>query len=425
VQLARRVPALHRYICDVIVERSDIASLSLRDQWHYLVLRPLLKLDANGCQSSYVLIVDALDECDNDNDIRIVLRLLAEARSLMTVRLRVFITSRPEIPIRHGFYQLPDAEHQDFKLHNISPAIIDHDIAIFLEHELRLLGQERALGAGWPGEDVIERLVQSSNGLFIWAATACRYIREGKQLAPKRLATILEGSSTSTTAPEKLLNGIYITLLRHSVSPDYAEEDKEYLYTTLRHLLGNIVVLLSPLSVTSLSRLLHVPKDNINQTLEDLHALLDIPTDQTRPLRLHHPSFRDFLLNKDRCTDSNFWIDEKQAHQTLADRCISLMSTALKQDVCGVGAPGTLVTDVEGSRIEQYLPPEVQYACLYWVYHLQKCGAQLYDNDYIHQFLQTHLLYWLEALSWTRKVSAAIHAIASLEPIALVSQPLV
>jgi hypothetical protein len=30
------------------------------------------------------------------------------------------------------------------------------------------------------------------------------------------------------------------------------------------------------------------------------------------------------------------------------------------------------------------------------------------------------LLHWLEALSWTRKVSATIHAIAYLEPIALV-----
>lgn len=88
--------------------------------------------------------------------------------------------------------------------------------------------------------------------------------------------------------------------------------------------------------------------------------------------------------------------------------------------MCGVGAPGALVTDIEDSRIEQDLPPAVQCACLCWVYDLQKCGAQLNDNNYIHQFLQTHLLHWLEALSWTRKVSATIHAIAYLEPIALV-----
>jgi hypothetical protein len=80
-----------------------------------------------------------------------------------------------------------------------------------------------------------------------------------------------------------------------------------------------------------------------------------------------------------------------------------------------------LVTDIESSRVKQCLPLEVQYACLYWVQHFQKCGAQLYDNDQFHQFLQVHLLHWLEALSWMRKISEGILAITSLESIALVS----
>jgi hypothetical protein len=97
------------------------------------------------------------------------------------------------------------------------------------------------------------------------------------------------------------------------------------------------------------------------------------------------------------------------------------MSTSLKQDICGLGVLGVPVTDICSSRLEQYFTPEVQYACLYWVQHLQKCGAQLYDNDQVHQFLQTHLLHWLEALSWIRKISEGILLINSLESIALVS----
>jgi len=57
------------------------------------------------------------------------------------------VTSRPEIPIRYGFHCIPDAEHQDFVLHSILPSIIDHDIYIFLEYNLRLIGQERSLEA--------------------------------------------------------------------------------------------------------------------------------------------------------------------------------------------------------------------------------------------------------------------------------------
>jgi hypothetical protein len=91
------------------------------------------------------------------------------------------------------------------------------------------------------------------------------------------------------------------------------------------------------------------------------------------------------------------------------------MSTSLKQDVCGQEAPGTLVADIESSRLEKCLPPEVRYACLYWIQHLQKSNAQLYDNDKIHQFLQVHLLHWLEALGWIGKTSEGILAILSLE----------
>lgn len=41
-----------------------------------------------------------------------------------------------------------------------------------------------------------------------------------------------------------------------------------------------------------------MPKQGVDQALEDLHSILDILDDQTRPLRLHHSSFRDFLVHK-------------------------------------------------------------------------------------------------------------------------------
>ena len=421
VQLANNVPPLLRGICEAIAKRSDITEQSLQDQWHQLVLGPLSKLSGEAFPSSYILIVDALDECDNENNIGIILQFLAEARSLKTIRLRVFLTSRPEIPIRHGFYQI-EAEHHDYILHNISPSIVDHDIYIYLENNLRLIGQERSLDASWPGQHTIKRLVQNANGLFIWAATACRFVRDGKRFAVRRLGMILD-SSTAVTAPEKHLNEIYITVLMHSISPNYTGEEKEEMYGMLRHILGSVVVLFSPLSTKSLSSLLRVKKEDVEQTLEDLHAILDIPKNQSRPLRLHHPSFRDFLLDKNRCGDPNFWVEEKQAHRTLTDGCIQLMSTSLKQDICSLGTYGVSViaTDIDSDRLLQCLPPDVQYACLHWIQHLQKSGARLYDNDRVHQFLRKYLLQWLEALGWMQKVSEGIFAINLLKSIALVS----
>jgi hypothetical protein len=147
---------------------------------------------------------------------------------------------------------------------------------------------------------------------------------------------------------------------------------------------------------------------------------VDVPKDDVAYfLRLHHPSFRDFLLDKDRCSDSHFWVDERQAHQTLAVKCIQLMSISLKLDICDIKAPGVLVTDIESSQVKKCLSPEVQYACIYWVQHLQRSRAQLYGHVYL--FLQKHLLHWLEALSWIGKTSEGILAITSLESYVLVS----
>jgi len=148
---------------------------------------------------------------------------------------------------------------------------------------------------------------------------------------------------------------------------------------------------------------------------------MDIPKNQNYNLRLHHPSFRDFLLNKNRCVDLNFWVDEKLAHQRMTEYCIQLMSTFLKQDICSIIVPGTFATDIGQSKVEEVLPLEVQYACLYWTQHLQKSSPRLQDNERIHQFLQSHFLHWLEALGWMQKISEAITQIINLEAIAAVS----
>lgn len=211
------------------------------------------------------------------------------------------------------------------------------------------------------------------------------------------------------------LNELYTTVLKKSVRPGYSAKEKNVLYGILRRILGSIVVLLSPLSASSLHKLLNITKQKIDQVLKDLHAILDIPKVDVDPLRLHHPSFRDFLLDSTRCEDPNFCVSETQTHQVLADRCIQLMSASLKQYICGVDTLGTLISDIERSRVEQSLSAKVQYACRYWIEHIQRSGTQLYDDGHVHVFLQEHLLHWLEALGWMKKISEGVVAISSLE----------
>jgi hypothetical protein len=415
VQLAHSVPAVRQHIGDAVAERSDIASQSLRDQWQHLVLRPLSKLHES---ESYIVVVDALDECNNGHDVRIIVQLLAEARPLLTgARLRVFLTSRPEVPIRHGFRQIAETEHRDVVLHNISPSVVDHDIGLFLEDTLQSIGRERCLRAGWPGAEIIVQLVQGASGLFIWAATACRFIRDGKQFAAKRLDTILSTNSNTVAAPEKHLNEIYVTVLRSSLPAEYTDEEREEHCDMLRYVVGSIVVLFSPLSAGCLIALLDAAEEDISQTLEDLHAILNIPEDPSQPLRLHHPSFRDFLLDKKRCGDDGFWVDERRTHEKLASCCLELMSgqSGLRQDMCSLVGPGVLRSEIDDAAVANSLPAELQYACRYWTSHLIQSQQHIVDSDTMHIFLQKHLLHWLEAMSLMRESSRCVHLLDSLQ----------
>jgi hypothetical protein len=365
VQLARNVPALRQCITNAVAKRDDIASQSLHDQWHHLILGPLSKLSDKDCPASLVLVVDALDECDSDSNIRIIVQLLAEARSLTRARLRVLLTSRPEVPIRHGFYQVPEAGHQDAVLHNISRSIVDHDITLFLQHNLQVIANERCLRAGWPGAEIVVQLVQSACGLFIWAATACRFIRDGKRFAARRLETILRNDGKATATPEKHLNEIYTTVLENSIQ-DYTDEEKKEQCRGIRYILGSIVALFSPLSAQSLDQLLDVA-EGVRPTLEDLHAILDIPEDPAQPVRLHHPSFRDFLLDRKRCGDDRFYVDEKSSHEKLARCCLKLITAphGLRQDMCDLSDPGILRGEINEETVDRNLPPKLQYACRY------------------------------------------------------------
>jgi hypothetical protein len=130
----------------------------------------------------YIVVVDALDECDNDNNIRIIVQLLAEARSSLTSVPAAGVADEQACSADpHQFGQMADTERKDVVLHDIPPSIVDHDIVFFPQHHLQLIAKECHQADDWSGAETIGLLVQSASGLFLWPATACRFIQEGGQ----------------------------------------------------------------------------------------------------------------------------------------------------------------------------------------------------------------------------------------------------
>ena len=432
-QLAKTSPALDRHICEAIADHKDIASQTLRDQWNQLIFRPLSKLKAGPPYSSLVLVIDALDECEGDNDIRLILRLLAEADGLKTKRLRIFVTSRPEIPIRFGFRTMPEILHHDLALHKISRTTLDRDISIFFRDKFREIRDDFGnLPTDWPGDQKIRLLVKQADGLFIYAATMCRFIKDDEQWPPQDLLGLLVRDNGSSPPPElkhditcgsptRELDEMYTRILQHSFRKVGERHDKKNLADIFKQVIGSLTILYEPLSAASLSKLLSVRQEVVDVRVRHLHSVLIVPDGEDYPIRLLHPSFRDFLHDKQRCHDELFWVDEKKAHAAIVDSCLCVMSR-LKRDICCLRKPSALASMVKSDKVERYLPVELQYACRYWVEHLLKSKLQLYNDDHIHVFLRQHLIHWLEALSLMGKTSEGVLAITSLESIVVVSK---
>lgn len=420
LQLADTSRDLKRYICEALYENSHIGGLGLYDQWERLVLQPLSRLKGSAFPQPPVLVIDALDECEGEDDVRLILQVLSTANSMQGVQLRIFVTSRPETPIRHEIHDIPETAHQDFILHNISQSTIEHDISIFFVNNLEITRRECNLAVGWPGEGKVRRLVERAGGLFIYAATAWRFIHQDGQFAQTRLDLILSHDNTALP-PEKKLDEIYTTVLTHSLTGQYNEQESRDVRNLFSHIVGSIVVLFDTISLASLAELLERPKEEVNRTLNHLHSVLDVPENEGSFIRLLHPSFRDFLLDVQRCSNPTFLIDRKQAHYNLFKSCLRIMSNHLRRDMCALRLPGAHATKVNKCEVDKCIPLYVQYACRYWVQHLQQSNVDPSDYIDIYTFLQKHFLFWLEALALIGCMSEGIIMVRLLDAILTVS----
>jgi hypothetical protein len=359
IQLAKVSSYLRRYICEAIAENEDIGQQVLHDQWKQLVLRPLSRLKDDQISSSpLILVIDALDECENQKDIRIILQLLAQAIDLEAVQLRVFVTSRPEIPILLGFGDIPGI-YRDFVLQNIPRSVVEHDISVLIQHELDDIREKCFLPGKWPGQRQLDILVQRAGSLFIYASTVCRFIG-GSRCPDQRLGLVI-GEAILDQPPQKpcqvptsMLDDMYSKILTHSVL-DCTKGDVLKLSRLFKQIVGCIIILDDVLSVIALSQLLSIETESIMSILGCLCSVLDLPRDQNSPLRLLHPSFREYLLDEKRCLNGLFKVNESEAQSALAESCLKFMSKTLRRDICGLKMPGALTSELQNEIIAKYL----------------------------------------------------------------------
>ncbi|KAH6962092.1 hypothetical protein BKA56DRAFT_679629 [Ilyonectria sp. MPI-CAGE-AT-0026] len=405
-QLVRFKPDLAPHMKAAIDDDPSLTGKVAGQQFDKLILQPLLS--SQICKKgTLVLVVDALDECDGEGDIRRLIDLFARFSQVKGLKIRVLITSRPELPIRLGFSGI-HGSYESLILHEIPETIIEHDLTVFFKERLTEIrrsyntsvSEERRLSETWPDLNDYEILVQMSVPLFIFAATVCRFLSDRKCGSPnQQLQKVLEYKSRSQ---ESKLEATYLPPLEQQLTGLSVREQGGVL-EEFRHIVGTIVILEKPLSASALAQLLDISRDTIDVRLDMLHSVLDIPKHSNSPIRLLHLSFRDFLLDPEKIGTNRFWVDEKQAHGQTAVNCLRVMDKCLREDICDLIAPGTDTSAVLPSQIASCIPLELQYACCHWAYHLQHSERDFCSDEQVLNFLTRHFLHWLEVLSLIRR----------------------
>ncbi|KAB8238710.1 WD40-repeat-containing domain protein [Aspergillus alliaceus] len=384
---ADRGDAKHRQLAPGVLKAirddSDISAKSLREQFDKLLLQPLSNLISTDSTTT-IIVIDALDECKSED--------IPKSKVL---HVRIFLTSRPEIPV-----------HLD--LHDLPNPVIEEDIRIFLKERLSVIRKNREMTDDWPGEESLHTLVEMAVPLFIFAATACRFIEQGRH--PERRLKQLLAAQAVTTASQ--MDKIYQPVLTQLLTDN--DDESTGILQEFQDIVGVIINLATPLTVDSLTQLLHLPKRTISDILDPLHSVLNISSDTEAPVRILHLSFREYLLT----TENRFHVDEQVTHRKIGLHCLRVMSDGLRHNICGLPSYGTERDNISRQLMNQHLSAALQYSCRYWVHHLQQSKCCISEFPILH-FLKTQFLHWLEALSLMGVLFEIVGMIDTLQALAV------
>jgi hypothetical protein len=137
-QLVKREPIPVLPIKSAIDNGPSTFANAIREQFEKLIPTPFNKISQDSRKvDNLVIVIDALDECERDEDIRIMVNLFSCFHALQSPRLRV----GPNCLFRLGFSAVEGA-YQGLILYELPRPVIEHDISAYLKHELVKIGDD-------------------------------------------------------------------------------------------------------------------------------------------------------------------------------------------------------------------------------------------------------------------------------------------
>ncbi|KIL62922.1 hypothetical protein M378DRAFT_40908, partial [Amanita muscaria Koide BX008] len=371
-----------------------------QEQLQVLILDPLRNI-VQSRDRPILVVVDALDECNEDDVSAVVEGLSQLVRDLPS--FKVILTTRP-LPYLDDFL-VDQGGHKLFHLQDIEDKVVDGDIRLYLKHNLSLEKVRKYFRRRqWcAGDEEIDILVRAAGRLFIIASTAVRYILDKTISNPSAQMQELLRACAQDHTPFKDLDHFYTIILRNVVP---ANCDNQTIVSHYQSIVGAIICVSRPLPVSTLAHIINTDVEDIHVVLEKLQSVILLADDEVP--RIYHKSFSDYLTDQPRCKDPYLRIDPKIGHTQMAKCCFDITNKHLKYNILELGDPARFMSNedslkqdrITDERLQEKIPQHLRYACVYWANHLEV--ANIEDTELMNRlemFVDEHTLHWLEVLS--------------------------
>ena len=398
--LARSDPEIRSAIQEVLERDPDVADLnSLPQQFGSLIVDPIKRVINKNVKIYKVIVIDAIDECSSSWMVESLIKAILDG--VADVPLKFLILSRSEDWIKRAFRRAARTSFlQEFSLHDIAKSDVQCDIETYLRSALSEVVEARSFSHNdddpWPPKQELEALLIRSDGLFIYAATAVRYIGARGVNFRQRLTEIVR------PGPAPVMQGSTIDSLYIMIMDQAFDKLGDSECASRQEVLTSVVLFQTPLSMTGMTSLLDMPNGQTKTDLSPFHSVIHVPSNNDGHVSIFHASFREFIVNQARCRGRHH-VDAYKGHGMLTVKCLKLLNKLLRRNICDlredrIGALAHEIPDL------QVIPEGLRYSCLYWAVHFVDAFSHPLADvspalEQLRTFANEHLLHWFECLS--------------------------
>lgn len=351
----------------------------------------------NSTHAMTYLLVDALDECETD--LPDLLKLIA-TKFIPATRVKWIVSSRNRDDIEQELEFGTKKGKLSLELNAIH---VSDAVAVYIDDRVSRL---KALQHNQVHlQQVKDQLLQKSDGTFLWVALVVQEMQKHRLSAA--MVELLEKSPQG-------LSPLYNRMLQQILL-------LESLYRELCILVLSIVTFgYRPLHLHELRLLADV--ENQQYSSNDLENIVGICgsflTIRDDHVYLIHQSAKDYL-REDKVSDI-FPSGSSAIHHRIFRTSLQSLSARLRRNIYDLDDPGVLASNIATFRPNPDPLSDLRYCCTYWLDHFFEATTISADDsisqDYtaISDFLQSHLLHWLESLSLICEVRHGILALKKL-----------